>query len=327
MHGRDIIVIGGSAGAHEALVEIASSLPAALAAAIFVVVHIDRPVRPALDAKITRAGRLPVHPALDGEPIRPGHIYLAPGGHNMLLDHGRVRVLASPKEHMLYPSINALFRTAAFVYGPRVVGVVLSGLLNDGTAGLWEIKQRGGVAIVQAPREAPYPAMPKSALQSVDVDHCVPVAAMPSLLRTLVEEPPTPPPARGIQPPRVLVVEDEGVVALSLEKRLATRGYVVSAVVSSGEAAIAAVRSDPPDVVLMDIALPGAIDGTAAAGVIWERFHVPVVYLTAHGDEDTLARVKATEPYGFVLKPFDMAQVHAAIQLALDRRAREVPPA
>jgi chemotaxis response regulator CheB len=227
---------------------------------------------------------------------------------------------------MSYPSINALFRTAAFTYGPRVVGVVLSGLMNDGTAGLWEIKQRGGLAIVQSPAEAPYPAMVQSALQNVAVDYCVPSAAIAPLLQTLVSEALPAPPARSAQPATVLIVEDEAIVALNLERSLLARGYVVTAVVDSGEAALVAVRADPPDVVLMDIRLPGALDGTEAAGAIGEQFGVPVVYVTAHGDAETLGKVTATAPYGYVLKPFDPAQVHVAIQLALDRRAKEAPP-
>jgi CheY-like chemotaxis protein len=199
--------------------------------------------------------------------------------------------------------------------------------MNDGTAGLWEIKQRGGLAIVQEPQEAPYPAMPQSVLRNVDVDYRVPSAEMAPLLRTLVSQPLPPPPMRSTHPATVLIVEDESIVALDLERSLAARGYTVSAVVGSGEAALAAVRADPPDVVLMDIRLPGAMDGTAAAGAIWEQFGVPVVYVTAHGDEETLAKVTATAPYGYVLKPFDPAQVHVALQLALDRRDKEFPPA
>jgi chemotaxis response regulator CheB len=330
---RDIIVIGGSAGAQQALAELAIALPVGFAASVFAVLHTLPSARPglppgrsALSAKIARAGQMQAHLAVDGEPILPGHLYLAPGGHNMLLDRGRVRVLASPKEHVASPSINALFRTAAVTYGPRVVGVVLSGLLDDGTAGLWEIKRRGGVAIVQTPQEAPYPAMPQSALRHVAVDYRVPVAEMASLLQTLVSEPLPAPPARPVQPATVLIVEDEAIVALNLERSLAARGYVVSAVVDSGEAALAAVRAAPPDVVLMDIRLPGALDGTEAGGAIWEQFGVPVVYVTAHGDEETLGKATATAPYGYVLKPFDPAQVHVAIQLALDRRAKERPP-
>jgi chemotaxis response regulator CheB len=331
---RDIIVIGGSAGAYEALEELALALPEGFAASVFVVLHLQTPDllrgvpgRSGLVAKITRTGRVPVHVAVDGEPIVPAHLYLAPGGRNMLLDHGRVRVLASPKEHMIYPSINALFRTAAVAYGPRVVGVVLSGLLDDGTAGLWEIKKRGGLAIVQSPQEAPYPAMPQSALRNVAVDYSVPMAEMAPLLQTLVSTPLPAPPAGRTQPARVLIVEDEAIVALNLERSLAARGYAVSAVVDSGEGALAAVRADPPDVVLMDICLPGALDGTEAAGAIWEQFGVPVVYVTAHGDAETLGKVTASAPYGYVLKPFDPAQVHVAIQLALDRRDKELPPA
>jgi CheY-like chemotaxis protein len=169
--------------------------------------------------------------------------------------------------------------------------------------------------------------MPTSALRNVAVDYRVPVAQMAPLLQTLVSASLPAPPTHPIQPARVLIVEDESIVALDLERSLAARGYTVSAVVGSGEAALAAVRADPPDVVLMDIRLPGAMDGTAAAGAIWEQFGVPVVYVTAHGDEETLAKVTATAPYGYVLKPFDPAQVHVALQLALDRRDKELPPA
>lgn len=319
---RDIIVIGGSAGAHAALSDLLTALPDGFPASIFVVLHAESPLLPRLGAQTARIGTVAVHLAVDGESIRPGQRYLAPGGSNMRLERGRLRVLASPKEHHSYPSINALFRTAALSYGPRVVGVVLSGLLSDGTAGLWEIKRRGGLALVQAPQEAAYPAMPQSALQQVAVDYCVPIAQMAPLLQRLVTEP-LPPPAPRSGPVRVLIVEDEAVVALNLERSLVARGYVVSGVVSTVAEAIAAAGAAPPDVVLMDIRLPGAMDGTEAAGAIWEQFGVPVVYLTAYGDAQTLARVAATEPYGYVLKPLDMAQVHAALQLALDRRARE----
>lgn len=324
---RDIIVIGGSRGAHQALADLLTALPAEVAASVFVVLHAGSPLLHRPDATSAWIGTMPIHLAVDDEPILPGHRYLAPGGHNMRLERGRLRVLASPKEHHTYPSINALFRTAAISYGPRVVGIILSGALSDGTAGLWEIKRRGGLALVQAPQEAPYPAMPQSALQHVAVDYSVPIAQMAPLLQRVVTESLPPPPARRSGPVRVLIVEDEAVVAMNLERSLGARGYVVSGVVSTGEAALAAVGADSPDVVLMDIRLPGALDGTAAAGAIGERFRVPVVYLTAHGDAETLARVTATEPYGYVLKPFDMGQVHAALQLALDWRERESPPA
>jgi len=155
------------------------------------------------------------------------------------------------------------------------------------------------------------------------VDHCVKIAEMVPLLERLVNEPLSSLSLRGSQPPKVLIVEDEGIVAMNLQARLNERGYLVSAVVSSGEEAVTAVQADRPDVVLMDIRLAGVINGTEAAGAVWSLFHVPVVYLTAHGDEETLMKVKETEPYGFVLKPFSIEQIHAAIQLALDRRDKE----
>jgi two-component system chemotaxis response regulator CheB len=148
---RDIIVIGGSAGARQALADLVTALPEGFAASVLVVLHAHSPLLPWLGATSAWIGTVAVHLAVDGEPVLPGQVYLAPGGYNMLLERGRLRVLASPKEHHTYPSINALFRTAAITYGPRVVGIVLSGALSDGTAGLWEIKRRGGLAIVQVP--------------------------------------------------------------------------------------------------------------------------------------------------------------------------------
>jgi chemotaxis response regulator CheB len=327
MSGRDIVVIGGSAGAFEPLLTIASHLSQGFEASVFVVLHTLVSSLSGIGWTISRASGMPVHTVADGDSILPARIYLAPGDRNTLIERGRVRVLASPREHASSPSINALFRSAALAYGPRVVGVVLSGLANDGTAGLWEIKKRGGIAIVQSPNEAACSYMPQSAIENVDVDHCVQAAEIPLLLQKLVGEPLPLPPLRGTQLAKVLIVEDEGIVALNLQKQLVARGYSVSAILSSGEAAIAAVLADTPDVVLMDIYLAGPMDGTEAARAIRDRFNVPIVYLTAYGDEETLSKVKATEAYGYVLKPIDIRQVHVAIQLALERRDKEsLPP-
>src|SRR5262249_12077585 len=221
MLGRDIIVMGGSAGAYQALAQVASALPRGLAASVFLAVHTSEPDLAFLVREIANlSGPVPAHGAVDGEPILPGHIYVAPGGRNVLLERGRVRVRESPREHLLHPSINALFRSAAVAYGPRVVGVILSGLHNDGTAGVWEIKQRGGIAIVQSPDEARFPQMPRSALAEVAVDYCVTVAEMAPLIEKLVREPLPVSPAPGAAPTRVLIVEDEGIVALHLQRRL-----------------------------------------------------------------------------------------------------------
>jgi len=122
---------------------------------------------------------------------------------------------------------------------------------------------------------------------------------------------------------RVLVVEDEGIVAMDLERLLGRLGYVVPAVVADGEGAVAKTEALRPDVVLMDIMLKGQVDGVQAAEAIRERFNTPVVFLTAYGDEATVRRAKAAGPFGYVLKPFEERQLEIAIEMALQRHALE----
>lgn len=190
MSGHDIIVIGTSAGGLKALGAIVGALPAALDAVLLIVQHLE-PNKPSILPKIlSDVGSLPaVHPA-DGEEIQPGRVYIAPPDYHLLLNQGYVRVIRGPQENRFRPAIDSLFRSAARAYGPRVVGVVLTGYLDDGTVGLQAIKKRGGVAIVQDPEEAEYPSMAKSALQFVKVDHCLPLAEIPDLLVRLSKEPP-----------------------------------------------------------------------------------------------------------------------------------------
>jgi two-component system chemotaxis response regulator CheB len=187
--GRDIIVIGASAGGVPALTELLRGLPADLPAALFVVIHTS-PTSPGILPQILqRAGKLPAAHAEDGEPIRHGRIYVAPPDRHLLIKHDRVRVVRGPKENGFRPAADPLFRTAARTCGARTVGVVLSGGLDDGTEGLAIIKQYGGTAIVQDPTEATFPSMPASAIANVDVDHVLPVAQMPPLLDGLAREP------------------------------------------------------------------------------------------------------------------------------------------
>src|SRR5690348_15300508 len=151
MPGHDIIVVGGSARGLEGLLAIASGLPADLPAAVLVAIHTS-PTSPGLLPEIlARSGPLPAAQAADGEPVSPGRIYVAAPDHHLLLEPGRVRVTRGPKENRFRPAVDPLFRSAALAYGPRVVGVILSGGLDDGAAGLWAVKTRGGVAIVQDP--------------------------------------------------------------------------------------------------------------------------------------------------------------------------------
>ena len=189
MANKDIVVIGASAGGMEALQKLVSRLPAGLPASLFVVWHLSPGVKSILPSILTKAGALPaVHPQ-DGDRIEPGRIYVAPNDHHMLLENGYIRVARGPKENRFRPAVDPLFRSAAYVYGPRVIGVVLTGALDDGTAGLWTIKLRGGTAVVQEPAEALIRGMPLSALDNVAVDYRLPVAEIGELLPSLVREP------------------------------------------------------------------------------------------------------------------------------------------
>jgi two-component system chemotaxis response regulator CheB len=187
--GHDIIVIGASAGGVEALTTLVRGLPEDLPAAVFVVLHIS-PESPSFMPRIlNRAGKLPaVHPR-HGDEIRPGHIYIAPPDHHLLVHEGHVGVVHGPKENRHRPAVDPLFRSAARRYGPRVVGVVLTGALDDGTVGMLAVIERGGIAVVQDPREAMYPSMPLSVLQNCKVDHVLPLADIPALLAQLAATP------------------------------------------------------------------------------------------------------------------------------------------
>lgn len=189
MERKDIVVIGASAGGMEALARLVAGLPAGLQASVFVVWHTAPGVKSVLPAVLEKAGPLPAKNPVDGEPIERGRIYVAPSDHHMLLERGYIRIAKGPKENRFRPAIDPLFRSAAYVYGPRVIGVVLTGGLDDGTAGLWTIKLRGGTAVVQEPAEALINSMPLNALANVEVDHKAPVAEIGPLLGRLAAQP------------------------------------------------------------------------------------------------------------------------------------------
>ena len=197
MAGYDIIVIGASAGGVNALRQIAEDLPADLPAAVFMVLHVPALGRSYLPQIITRSGPLEaVHPT-DGMSIEQQHIYIAPPDYHMQLELGIIRVVRGPKEHRNRPAIDPLFRSAAEVYGPRTIGVVLTGALTDGTLGLAVIHQQSGITIVQDPKDALYPSMPMSAQALVPVDYVLPLKAIGPLLAQLVWLPKMLPPPPG----------------------------------------------------------------------------------------------------------------------------------
>lgn len=214
---RDIIVIGASVGGIEALRAIAGGLPKDLPAAVFVVLHTS-PEAPGILADILdRAGALPASFAADGEHILPGRIYVAPPDKHLVIEPNRVRLTRGPKENRFRPAVDPLFRSAAQVYGPRVIGVILTGYLDDGTAGLWAVKQLGGTTVVQDPHEALAPSMPASAMRQVRVDHCLPVEEIAPLLVSLTGQP----------------LEEEGVYevpkAVDIEVRIAKEDIALDA--------------------------------------------------------------------------------------------------
>jgi two-component system, chemotaxis family, protein-glutamate methylesterase/glutaminase len=198
MDGRDVIVIGGSAGAIEALIEILAGLPPDLPASLLVAIH-RGPTQPGvLPRMLERCGRLAAQYAVDGEAYEHGGIYVAPPDHHLLVSAERLRVTRGPREHGLRPAVDPLFRSAARELGPRVIGVILSGALDDGSEGLSLVKQHGGIAIVQRTEDARHVDMPASALERVPVDHVLPAAGIGSVLSRLVRESVTGRPPCGI---------------------------------------------------------------------------------------------------------------------------------
>jgi two-component system chemotaxis response regulator CheB len=189
MAGHDIIVVGASAGGVEVLVELARGLPPGLPAAVFVVCHFPAGSTSVLPEILSRSGPLLARHARDGEPIYPGHIYIAPPDIHMLLQPGQVQLLRMARENNFRPAIDPLFRSAARVYGPRVIGVVLTGALYDGVAGLLAVRAAGGIGVVQDPRDALVAALPQSATAIAGADHVVRVADLAPLLVTLVHSP------------------------------------------------------------------------------------------------------------------------------------------
>jgi two-component system, chemotaxis family, protein-glutamate methylesterase/glutaminase len=185
---RDIIVIGGSSGATAPLKELLARLPADLPAAIFVVLHIPTHGIGILSTVASAAANLPVCQAQDGLEIKNGHIYLGAPDHHLLLGSGHMMLGRGPRENMVRPAIDPLFRSAALHYGPRVIGLVLSGLLSDGAAGLRAIKSCGGMTLVQDPADAIADDMPLRALEATTIDLCVPGARLGDVLSDLARE-------------------------------------------------------------------------------------------------------------------------------------------
>jgi len=185
---RDTIVIGASAGGVQALTKLVSELPANLPAAVLIVLHVPSNVPSLLPEILARGANVPVAHATDQELISHGKVYVAPPDHHLIIENGRTRLVHGPKENLHRPSIDTLFRSAARWAGPRVIGVVLTGARDDGKLGMRAVKQRGGITVVQDPREAPFPSMPMSVMQEIRVDYSLSLVEIAPLLSELSRE-------------------------------------------------------------------------------------------------------------------------------------------
>lgn len=183
-----LIVIGASMGGMNAIQAITSMLPGNLEAAVLIVWHMPAETLGILPQVLNRQRGLIASNAKDGEEIQKGHIYVAPPDHHLLVEGNKLRTTKGPKENRFRPAVDPLFRSAAYEYGTGVIGIILSGALDDGKSGLWTIKNRGGIAIVQDPNDAEVSSMPQNAIRYVAVDYVVPVAEIPHLLMSLVKE-------------------------------------------------------------------------------------------------------------------------------------------
>lgn len=195
MNTRNIIVIGASAGGFEPIKTLVKELPTDLNAAIFITWHLSPDVKGILPSVLNNLMGLPAANAINDEEIKMGRIYVAPPDQHMVLLKGKIRLTRGPKENRFRPAIDPLFRSAAYYYGEQVIGIILSGALDDGTSGLWLIKKMGGLTIVQDPHESDTPSMPMNAIRAVDVDHVVPVGEMPLIISAATRQEINPVPA------------------------------------------------------------------------------------------------------------------------------------
>jgi two-component system, chemotaxis family, protein-glutamate methylesterase/glutaminase len=191
-----VIAIGGSAGSIDAIKTLCESLPADIPAAICIVVHVGARGQDLLAGIFGKRCSLPVVTAVDGQKLEHGHVYVAAADHHLIVSDDTIRLGRGPRENLARPAIDPLLRSVGLSYGSHAIGVVLTGMLNDGASGLADLKRCGGVTIVQNPVEAREREMPLAALAASDVDYQTPIAELGKLLGVLAVAPrgPSPPP-------------------------------------------------------------------------------------------------------------------------------------
>lgn len=214
---RTIVVIGSSAGGIEALRKLFSSMPHDTSASFLVAQHLSPHSASELDRILQKCTQMHVAFAQDGQLLMPDTVYVAPPDRHLMIEGNQVRVTRGPKECRARPAVDVLFRSAALSFGPRVIGVILTGALDDGTAGLWQIKDRKGLAFVQDPGEAHYSSMPVSAIEHVKVDHVgtidTLVLEIVKMLATKVPLPESDAPSERLKIETVIALEGNGLQA------------------------------------------------------------------------------------------------------------------
>ncbi|RDC63196.1 chemotaxis protein CheB [Adhaeribacter pallidiroseus] len=188
--GHNIIVIGTSAGGMEALCKLLDQLPEKLPAAIFIVQHLSMDSSSDyLVKRMAKHTKLQVKVAENDEVFQRGTVYMVPADRHLLLTNKRILVAKGPRENQFRPAVDPLFRSAAAYHGSRVIGVILTGMMNDGTVGMDAVKRSGGITVVQDPDDAEHPDMPRNALRNVSIDYVVPIREMGALLYSLSQTP------------------------------------------------------------------------------------------------------------------------------------------
>lgn len=185
---RDLIAIGGSAGSIDVIRQICRGMPADLSASIVIAIHVTASSQNLLAGILDSGGPLPASTAADGELLQDGHIYVAPADHHLVIDGRLARLGRGPRENMARPAIDPLFRSAGISAGPGALGLLLSGMLNDGASGLADLKRCGGITVVQNPLDAAEGEMPRTALLASDIDYRAPASDLAELLSRLVLE-------------------------------------------------------------------------------------------------------------------------------------------
>ncbi len=207
---NQVVVIGASAGGKDALKKLVAQFPPDFPAPVFIVRHISAEASGhTLVKDLNDSGSLACVQAKHEQAFTRGCIYLAPSDHHMLIEQGRILVTKGARENRSRPAIDPLFRSAAVAYGNRVIGIILTGYLDDGTSGMAAIKRCGGICIAQDPNDAAYPDMPQSVIANVGADYCLPVAGMGAVLSEVL----------GREPPPKTEIPDD----IKIEARIAQR--------------------------------------------------------------------------------------------------------